>query len=161
VGSQSLWRYSRETLPRRPRHRWAALRDPELKTARAWAIQEDLRRLWSYPRPAAGRRHGTAWSVWAAHARLVPVIAVARMLPRRLPGIRSGFRHRLTNAGSESLTSRIQAVRTAARGSPTASISGLPSPSTAAVSTAPPRPTQFPDEPANVARGAHASTSPS
>ena len=116
VGSKYLWLYSRENLPRRHRHRFAALRDAELKTARAWAIKEDLRRLWSYHRPAAGLRHWKAWYFWATHSRLAPVIAVARMLQRRLPGILSYFRHRLTNAGSESLNSRIQAVRTAARG---------------------------------------------
>lgn len=116
VGSKYLWLYAKENLPERQRERFAALRDADLKTARAWAIKESLRRLWSYHRPGWGLRHWKSWYFWATHSRLRPVIEVARMLKRRLAGILSYFDHRITNAGSESLNSRIQAIRVAAHG---------------------------------------------
>lgn len=116
VGSKYLWLYAEENLPERHRERFAALRDADLKTARAWAIKENLRLLWRYTRPGWALRHWKSWYFWATHSRLTPVIEVARMLKRRLAGILSFFRHRITNAGSESLNSRIQAIRVAARG---------------------------------------------
>ena len=95
-----------------------SLRDADLKTARAWAIKENLRLLWRYTRLGWALRHWKSWYFWATHSRLAPVIEVARMLKRRLAGILSFFHHRITNAGSESLNSRIQAIRVAARGFP-------------------------------------------
>jgi len=118
VGSKYLWLYSKENLPERQRERFAALRDADLKTGRAWAIKENLRLLWSYHRRGWGERHWRSWYFWATHSRLAPVIEVARMLRRRLAGILSYFDHRITNAASESLNSRIQAIRVAARGFP-------------------------------------------
>lgn len=116
TGSKYLWLYSQENLPDRHRDRFAALRDTDLKTARAWAIKENLRRLWSYHRRAWGLRHWKSWYFWATHSRLQPVIEAARTLERHLQGILSYFAHRITNAASESLNSRIQAIRVAARG---------------------------------------------
>jgi transposase len=116
TGSKYLWLYSEENLPDRHRERFAALRDIDLKTGRAWSIKENLRLLWSYRRRAWGHRHWKSWYYWATHSRLPPVIEVARMLKRRLSGVLTYFDHRITNAASESLNSRIQAIRTAARG---------------------------------------------
>ncbi len=118
VGSKYLWLYSKENLPERDRRRFAALRSIDLRTGRAWAIKENLRQLWRYHRRGWGERHWKSWYFWATHSRLRPVIEVARMLKRRLDGILSYFDHRITNAGSESLNSRIQAIRVAARGFP-------------------------------------------
>ena len=38
AGSKYLWLYAQENLPKRHRERFASLRDTDLKTARAWAI---------------------------------------------------------------------------------------------------------------------------
>jgi transposase len=116
TGSKYLWLYSHENLPERHRERFAALRDADLKTGRAWAIKENLRLLWTYRRRGWGERHWKRWYFWATHCRLQPVIDVAHMLKRRLDGILSYFTHPITNAGSEGLNSRIKAVSTAARG---------------------------------------------
>jgi transposase len=116
TGSKYLWLYAAENLPERHHQRFAALRDADLKTARAWAIKENLRRLWNYHRRGWGERHWKRWYFWASHSRLKPVIDVARMLKRRLAGVLAYFNHRITNAGSEGLNSRIQAISTAARG---------------------------------------------
>ena len=48
--------------------------------------------------------------------RLTPMRAVARMLAARLDNILTYLKHRITNAVSESLNSRIQWVKATARG---------------------------------------------
>jgi transposase len=116
VGSKYLWLYSQENLPDRHQDRFAALKDADLKTGRAWAIKENLRLLWHYHRRGWAERHWKRWYFWATHSRLKPVIEVAKMLKRRLDGLLAYFKHPITNAGAEGLNSRIQAVSTAARG---------------------------------------------
>src|SRR5262249_62112727 len=92
------------------------LRAVALKPGRAWAIKENLRRLWTYLRRDGGERHWRRWYFWATHSRLRPVIDAAKTLKRHQAGLLSYFTHRITNAGAESLNSRIQAIRVAARG---------------------------------------------
>jgi transposase len=116
VGSKYLWLSSWRNLPARQHQRFNALRALELKTGRAWAIKETLGLLWEYNSPASARRHWQDWYFWATHSRLQPVIQVAHMFKRRLGGIMTFFRHRVTNAAAEGLNSRIQAIRVQARG---------------------------------------------
>ncbi len=111
-----LWLYSAENLPERHRERFNALRDADLKTARAWAIKEDLRWLWGYRRRGWAKRHWKAWYFWATHSRLGPVIDAARTIARHLRGVLNFFAHRITNAVSEGLNSKIQMIKKRAYG---------------------------------------------
>jgi transposase len=92
------------------------MRRTKLKTGRAWAIKEMLMTLWEYRYPGAAARHFDAWYAWAIRSRLEPVKRVARMLRRHWPNIATFFRHRITNAGAESMNSRIQKLKVLARG---------------------------------------------
>ena len=116
AGTKYLWLYSAENLPERHQDRFAALRDADLKTARAWAIKESLRHFWSYRRRGWGEKHWRRWYFWATHSRLEPMIDAARTLKRHESGLMSYFAHRVSNAGAEGLNSRIQAIRVSARG---------------------------------------------
>ena len=116
VGSKYLWLYSRENLPKHHRRRFAALRKADLRTGRAWAIKENLRRFWEYKRKGWALRYWKSWYFWATHSRLGPVIEAARTLKRHEAGLLAFFSHRITNAGAEGLNSRIQAIRVSARG---------------------------------------------
>lgn len=116
IGSKYLWLYSQENLPKKHRGRFVALRDTDLKTARAWAIKETFRHFWEYKRKGWAERHWKSWYFWAMHSRLGPVIEAARTLKRHLLGLLSFFAHRITSAGAEGLNSRIQAIRVSARG---------------------------------------------
>jgi transposase len=111
-----LWLYSEENLPERHRERFNELKHAALKTARAWAIKEDLRWLWTYVRRGWGEKHWKAWYFWATHSRLQPVIDVARMLKRHERGVLNFFAHRVTNAVSEGLNSKIQTIKKMAYG---------------------------------------------
>lgn len=116
AGTKYLWLYSAENLPKNHRGRFAALRDTDLKTSRAWAIKETMRHFWEYRRKGWALRHWKNWYFWATHSRLDPVIEAARTLKRHEAGLLSYFAHRITNAVAEGLNSKIQAIRVAARG---------------------------------------------
>ena len=61
-------------------------------------------------------RHFKAWFFWATHSRLKPVIEKARMFRKYLRQILTYFRHRITNAVSEGLNSKIETIRKKAYG---------------------------------------------
>lgn len=115
-GSKYLWLYSWENVPEQHRARFEELRRINLKTGRAWAIKESLRRLWSYTYRAWGERYWKRWYFWATHSRLKPVIAAARTIHRHLANVLTYFDHRITNAVSEGLNSKIQTIKKQAYG---------------------------------------------
>jgi transposase len=82
-----------------------------LKTGRAWAIKESLRELWSYRRQGWARLFWRQWYFWATHSRLEPVNKVAKMINNHLENVLTYFDHRITNAVSEGLNSKIQTVK--------------------------------------------------
>ena len=110
-GTKYLWLYAKENLPESARDRFAALRALHLKTGRAWAIKESLRELWGYRRKGWAQRHWKRWYIWATHSRLAPMVKVARMIRGHLDNVLTYFEHRITNATSEGLNSKIQAVK--------------------------------------------------
>ena len=106
-----MWLYAKENLPESERDRFAALRAVNLKTGRAWAIKESLRGPWRYRRRGWALRHWKRWYFWATHSRLKPVVKVARMIRGHLDNVLTCFEHRITNAVSEGLNSKIQTVK--------------------------------------------------
>jgi transposase len=56
------------------------------------------------------------WYAWVIRSRLEPMKKVARMLKGHLPGLMSYFNHGVTNALSEGCNSKIQSIKSAARG---------------------------------------------
>ena len=88
----------------------------ELKTARAWAIKEALRQLWSYKSTGWATRFWKRWTFWATHSRLAPIIAAAKLIERHLPNVLTYFKHRITNAVAEGLNSKIATVQKRAFG---------------------------------------------
>jgi transposase len=77
-----------------------------LKTARAWAIKEELRWFWRYTYTESAATF-FRWYAWGARCRLTPVVKVAKMLKKHLPNLLTYFRHRITNASSEGFNSVI------------------------------------------------------
>ena len=55
-------------------------------------------------------------AITALGSRLEPIKKVARTLKKHLEGLPNYFEHRITNAASESINSRIQALKANARG---------------------------------------------
>jgi len=116
AGSRFLWLYAEENLPDRHRERFARLKATNLKTGRAWAIKESLRDLWSCRSRNSALQHWKRWHFWATHSRLPAVIDVARMVRLRLANVLRYYSHRITNAVSEGLNSKIQTIKKMAYG---------------------------------------------
>lgn len=98
------------------RRQFAALRDSNLKTARAWALKEAMMAFFGYVYERPARKHFRWWHNWAVRSRLKPMIEKARMLKRRFGNIVTYLHHRITNAASESINSKVQWVKYTARG---------------------------------------------
>lgn len=115
-GSKQLWLFHPENLNENQRLQFAPLRDAELKTARAWAIRENFRWFWEYTYAGNAKKFFQQWFGWASRSRLKPVIKVAKMIKNHLDRVLTWFRHHITNAASEGFNSRIQSIKSAARG---------------------------------------------
>jgi transposase len=116
AGSRYHWLRCEETLHEKHREAFEALKQSGLKTARAWAIKELLREFWECRNEAFAEDHFHRWYDWAVRSRMGPIKKVARMLKKHLTGLLAYFRHRITNAATEGLNSKIQAIKSAARG---------------------------------------------
>jgi transposase len=110
-GTKYLWLFAEENTPEKMAERFGWIRESNLKTARAWAIKESLRGLWSYQRKGWAELYWKEWYFWATHSRLKPVKKVARMIRNHLENVLTYFDHRITNAVSEGLNSKIQTVK--------------------------------------------------
>lgn len=87
-----------------------------LKTGRAWQLKELFRYFWEETDAVGGRAFFGRWYAWAIRSRLKPVKKVARILRGRLDRILTWFTSPISNATSEGFNSRIQALKSAARG---------------------------------------------
>ena len=115
-GTKYLWLYSKENLPREKRGRLRSLRRMDLRTARAWAIKENFRGLWRFFRRTWAEKYFKSWFFWATHSKLAPVIRAAWTFKRHLAQILNFVHHRITNAVSEGLNSKIQTIKKKAYG---------------------------------------------
>lgn len=109
-GSKQLWLYGLENMPAMWEERFDVLRSLKLKTARAWALKEYLRDLWTCQSVAEARSFFASWYRWATHSQLRPFIAVARLFRRHLERILQVFELRLTNAPAEGINNKIQSL---------------------------------------------------
>lgn len=115
-GSRQLWLFNPLNWNEEQRASFARLKELNLKVARAWALKELFTRLWAYCYEGSARKFFKAWFGWASRSRLKPVIKVARMLKAHLENILTYLRHPITNAVTEGLNSKIQAIKANARG---------------------------------------------
>lgn len=115
-GTRHLWLANENNVPEWRKPEFDAIRKMNLKTGRAWAIKEALRKLWGYSYPARAEAFFSRWYFWATHSRLKPIIAAAKTIKRHLPNVLTYFRYRITNALAEGLNSKIQTVKEMACG---------------------------------------------
>jgi transposase len=116
VGTKYLWlRNPNNFRPDRWRE-FATLRESKLQTARGWALKEMLMATYEYSDPAPAEEHFGHWYRWARRSRLEPFRTLAATIRERWDNIKTWFRFRLTNAGSEAMNAKIQAVKYMSRG---------------------------------------------
>lgn len=115
-GTRQLWLYNEENLDEDRYNELQTAMRSDLKTGRAWAIKENFRHFWTYVYASSARGYFDGWYSWAIRSRLEPIKKTARMLKDHLSGMLSYFRHPITNAVTEAFNSRIQSIKSAARG---------------------------------------------
>ena len=93
-----------------------ALRKSTLATGRAWSLKELFRYFWQETDAVGGRAFFESWYAWAIRSRLDPIKKVARMLKTRIDRILTWFSSPISNGPAEGFNSRIQAIKSAARG---------------------------------------------
>ena len=115
-GTRPLWLYNPQNFSPDQAEEFSALKDMQLKVARAWAAKELFSKFWAYQEEGWARRFFKDWFGWVSRSRLQPVIEVARMLKRHLENLLTYLKHHITNAVTEGLNSKIQSLKSAARG---------------------------------------------
>jgi len=116
LNTKYFWLRSEENLTDDAIARFGDLRASTLKTARAWAMKEQLRGLWEFARRASAERYFKRWFFWATHSRLAPMIDVARTIKRHLHNVLTYYAHPITNAVAEGLNSKIAGIQKRACG---------------------------------------------
>lgn len=115
-GSRQLWLFNPENLDEDREQEFNALQKQELRTSRAWALKDYFRLFWQEPDAISARQFFDHWYAWAIRSRLDPIKKVARMLRRRVDRILTWFRHPISNGTAEGFNSRIQSIKSNARG---------------------------------------------
>ncbi len=114
--SRYHWLKNEENLSNKAAEHFESLKHDQLLTARAWAIKELFRDFWTYKTAGWAKRFFSAWYAWAIRCRLDSIKKVAKMIKTHMPNILTWFKHTISNAVSEGLNSKIQTVKSNARG---------------------------------------------
>lgn len=115
-GTRQLWLFNSEKLDSGESRLIQQAQRAAMQTGRAWAIKEMFRHFWTFQSATWAQKFFARWYSWAIRSRLRPIKDVATMLKKHLDGLLAYFRHRITNAKSEGFNSRVQAIKSAARG---------------------------------------------
>ena len=114
--TRQLWLFNPVNFSEEQAADFERLKFSGLKVARAWAIKELFSKLWNYCYEGSARKFFKNWFGWAVRSRLKPVIKVAKMIKRHLENILTYLSHPITNAVTEGLNSKIQSIKSNARG---------------------------------------------
>ena len=115
-GTKYLWLTNKENMSDETKKAFKLLAIDELKVGRAWSIKELFKHFWNYNYFGAAKRFFNHWYFWATHSKLKPIIAAAKTIKRHLAGIMAYLKYKITNAASEGLNSKIQTIKSNARG---------------------------------------------
>jgi len=115
-GSRQLWLYSAENLPDKHAERFAQLQHADLKTAKAWAMKENLRQTWLKESAAAARDHLQRGYDWVCAEALSPMRNLALMVKEKMEPIVRYCEHRISNGKAEGINSKLMAIQRQARG---------------------------------------------
>ncbi len=111
-----LWLQNPENMKPQNRSRFEELRDTALRVARAWAMKETARHLWSYKTRGWASRAWTSLIEWMEDSGLEPMVKVSGMLREHLWGIINAIVLGVTNAHLEAVNAKIQKLKKRACG---------------------------------------------
>jgi transposase len=116
-GTRWFWLRAEDNLTNAQYESFRDIKEAALKTSKAWFIKEAFRFFWVVPKTSAeAEEYFEEWYRHTIYSKLEPMKKVARMLKQRLGNVVTWWRHPITNAVSEGLNSKIQSIKSAARG---------------------------------------------
>jgi transposase len=116
VGTKYLWLMNAVNWTEELKNHFNDIKSLCMKTSKTWAVKESFSKFWKYSYLNVARKYFQKWYFWATHTRLKPIIKAAKTLKRHLENILTYFKHRITNAVSEGINSKIQNIKANARG---------------------------------------------
>jgi transposase len=115
-GTKYHWLKTPKTLPRRMRLELASLTESALQVSKVWAVKEAASKLWHYLSRTWATKAWSALLDWAETIDSAPLQKVVSTMRYHLIGIVNAIVLKATNAGAESINSRIQAIKRRANG---------------------------------------------
>lgn len=116
TGTKFLWLKNPERMTDNQKERFRKLRKDQLAVGRAWNLKEVFRHFWDYVYEKPARGFFKRWYFAATHSRLMPIIKVAKTIQNHFENIITYLKHHITNAFAEGINSKIQQIKTVARG---------------------------------------------
>jgi len=116
IGSKFYWLQNVENMSDKRKEQFEWLLDQNLKTGKAWAMKTLFRDFWSHTNRKEAHEFFNAWMMSVDELAAPPLIKVARMLNRHIDRILNYFENPISNGVSEGLNSKIQFIKSAARG---------------------------------------------
>jgi transposase len=113
-GTRFLW--LKGTVPDAQQAKFSELLEINLKTAKAWMYKEMFTEFWAEADVLGATSFFKRWYRSVIHTKLDKVKKVARTIKGHLSNLLTYFVHPITNAISEGFNSRIQDIKSAARG---------------------------------------------
>lgn len=118
VGSKYRWLKGMEQLSDEALDEIRRLSKQELEVSKAWKLKEMFKHFWNRRDKEYAKSFFDFWLKEVAEAGVSEMKKVARMLKKHLPNILTYFDSYITNAVSEGLNSKIQSLKSCARGFP-------------------------------------------
>lgn len=112
-GARYDFLYGKENLPEKNLARFEQAKKIARRTAKAWAIKENLRDMWSIVRDDVkeAKIYFDKWFWWATHSRIQPMQKAAHTLKRQCEGIFAALRHGVSNALTEGINNKIESIK--------------------------------------------------
>ena len=115
-GTRYWWLKNEPVLTEDAAARFEELKKTGLKVARAWEIKELFRHFWNCPNVKQARVFFEKWYARAINCGLTPVKKVAKMIKKHIENLLSFLVWKISNGVVEGLNSKIQTVKSNARG---------------------------------------------
>lgn len=116
TGTKYIWLKGMEHMSDENMAQLEALKNSELKTAKAWALKEMFKHFWDRRNEDYARHYFDFWTKQVIESGIKPMKKVAATLKKNLHNILTYFDSYITNALAEGMNSKIQAMKANARG---------------------------------------------
>lgn len=92
------------------------IKEQSERVGKACSYKEILCNFWDMSNNLSAKSLFLKWYKSVIHSGIAPIIRVARMLHNRLEGVLNYFKYKITNAIAEGINSKIQLIKSNARG---------------------------------------------